>query len=101
MEKLRHIQFRLTQHEMTTLENLASTNHCTKSAQARKLLFDITHDIQFELLKNESQLYSRAHSYAPRKLDIKIRPDIIDYLKLNGYCITSCLIYQMERVCNK
>lgn len=95
--RLKHINVRLTNRDRETLLRLAEREGLTVSDTVRALLFDITHYLQ---MRGEPQpwLMIRYHTHGSctSRLDVKVPAQICEYLALNGYNLTTCLLYQLH-----
>lgn len=95
--ELRHVQIRLSSDDRRQLEAQAEELGVTISERARQLLFDITHALQCERMPERHMLTRRYHGRIrlEEKLDVRMPRDIHEYLRFNGYNITTCLLYSL------
>lgn len=103
-KQLKHCNFRLREEEHRRLAEMAAERGTTISETCRQLLFDIVHQLQTERFQERRLLMYNAHSPATRttrRLDVKLRRDICDYLQFNGYILTTTLIYALNNGFNK
>lgn len=95
--RLKHINVRLTDGDREALERRAEREGLTVSDTVRALLFDITHHLQMQK-QPEYKLRWRYHrrGSCTSRLDVKVPAQICEYLALNGYNLTTCLLYKLH-----
>lgn len=96
-QRLKHINVRLTDRDRAALERRAEREGLTVSETVRALLFEITHQLQMRE-KPLSYLRLRYHTKGSctSRLDVKVQAAICEYLALNGYNLTTCLLYKLH-----
>lgn len=94
--RLKHINVRLTDGDREALQRRAECEGLTVSDTVRALLFDITHYLQMRGQPQPS-LMLRYHTRGSctSRLDVKVPAQICEYLALNGYNLTTCLLYKL------
>lgn len=96
-KRLKHINVRLTDGDRAALERRAEREGLTVSETVRALLFGITHHLQMRE-HPEPWLMRRYHTRGSctSRLDVNVPAQICEYLALNGYNLTTCLLYELH-----
>lgn len=96
-KRLKHINVRLTDDDREALERRAERDGLTVSETVRALLFDITHHLQMRD-QPEPWLMRRYHGRGSctSRLDVNVPAQICEYLALNGYNLTTCLLFELH-----
>lgn len=92
------IPLRIELNTFQRLESIAKKHCASRTSVISNALWRLCHDLQTERLKFTSVLIDRAFSNSMSRTIVQTRLpiDIIDYLRMNGLNITSCVHYALD-----
>ena len=93
----RHVQIRLSDGDLQRLKASAVRNARTISEEVRALLFVIIHKLQTGRSVPADLMTMQWHRAGATscKIDVNVPIIMLDYCKLNGYKLTSCLLFAL------
>lgn len=93
----RHVQIRLSDGDLEKLNAAAARHERTRTEEVRALLFDIIHKLQTGRSAPADLLGLQWHRGGATKhiIDVNVPIVMLDYLKLNCYKLTSCLLFAL------
>lgn len=95
-ERLKHVNFRLSDSDLEKLEKRAQENGTTISEEVRLAMNRTIHLVQTERLTMSAVMYGCSSWNCTRKLDVKIHAMAYDYIKLNCLNLTEVLRYDLH-----
>lgn len=95
-QRLKHVNFRLSEADFEKLEKRAQDSGCTISEEVRLAMNRTIHLVQTDRLSMSAVMYCSGAWNCTRKLDVKIHAQTYEYIKFNQLNLSAVLRFDLQ-----